>query len=95
MTQLGIKYLGLRSLKEISDGDVVIIKNYNLCYTNKSHWTNLFKSRSQSATIEENDSSHACGKMKFVTSDSPSFVVLFCCSVTNCRTVNLDLINQI
>uniref|UniRef100_A0A665VZV6 Receptor protein-tyrosine kinase n=1 Tax=Echeneis naucrates TaxID=173247 RepID=A0A665VZV6_ECHNA len=34
--QLNITYLGLRSLKEISDGDVVILKNRNLCYTNKT-----------------------------------------------------------
>uniref|UniRef100_A0A3B4UVW8 receptor protein-tyrosine kinase n=1 Tax=Seriola dumerili TaxID=41447 RepID=A0A3B4UVW8_SERDU len=54
MTQLDISYLGLRSLKEISDGDVVIVKNRNLCYTNKSHWEGLFKSESQSATVEEN-----------------------------------------
>uniref|UniRef100_A0A665W0K0 Receptor protein-tyrosine kinase n=1 Tax=Echeneis naucrates TaxID=173247 RepID=A0A665W0K0_ECHNA len=39
--QLNITYLGLRSLKEISDGDVVILKNRNLCYTNKSHWERI------------------------------------------------------
>uniref|UniRef100_A0A3B3BS16 receptor protein-tyrosine kinase n=1 Tax=Oryzias melastigma TaxID=30732 RepID=A0A3B3BS16_ORYME len=44
ITQLDISYLGLRSLKEISDGDVVIFKNPNLCYTNRSHWKGLFKS---------------------------------------------------
>uniref|UniRef100_A0A4W6C3Y0 receptor protein-tyrosine kinase n=1 Tax=Lates calcarifer TaxID=8187 RepID=A0A4W6C3Y0_LATCA len=41
IAQLGISYLGFRSLKEVSDGDVVIIKNQNLCYTDKSHWTRL------------------------------------------------------
>uniref|UniRef100_A0A7N8YG17 receptor protein-tyrosine kinase n=1 Tax=Mastacembelus armatus TaxID=205130 RepID=A0A7N8YG17_9TELE len=45
-----IDYLGLRSLKEISDGDVVIVKNQKLCYTSKSHWKRLFKSEHQSAT---------------------------------------------
>uniref|UniRef100_A0A8C4H5H7 Receptor protein-tyrosine kinase n=1 Tax=Dicentrarchus labrax TaxID=13489 RepID=A0A8C4H5H7_DICLA len=54
INQLSIDHLGLRSLKEISDGDVFIMKNKNLCYTSKSHWTKLFKSESQSATIEEN-----------------------------------------
>uniref|UniRef100_A0A673BM84 Receptor protein-tyrosine kinase n=1 Tax=Sphaeramia orbicularis TaxID=375764 RepID=A0A673BM84_9TELE len=47
IAQLDISYLGLRSLKEISDGDVIVIKNQNLCYTNKSHWMGLFKSESQ------------------------------------------------
>uniref|UniRef100_A0A3Q2Y878 Receptor protein-tyrosine kinase n=1 Tax=Hippocampus comes TaxID=109280 RepID=A0A3Q2Y878_HIPCM len=57
VTQLDISYLGLRSLKEISDGDVVIIKNQNLCYTNNSHWKTLFKSASQTTTVNENASS--------------------------------------
>uniref|UniRef100_A0A8D3DZN0 Receptor protein-tyrosine kinase n=1 Tax=Scophthalmus maximus TaxID=52904 RepID=A0A8D3DZN0_SCOMX len=48
IVQLGISYLGLRSLKEISDGDVAILKNQNLCYTDKSHWERLFKSERQS-----------------------------------------------
>uniref|UniRef100_A0A8C9Z7L2 Receptor protein-tyrosine kinase n=1 Tax=Sander lucioperca TaxID=283035 RepID=A0A8C9Z7L2_SANLU len=60
MAHLDINYLGLRSLKEISDGDVVIIKNRNLCYANNSHWKGLFKSESQSATIEENADAIVC-----------------------------------
>ncbi|KAG7523732.1 epidermal growth factor receptor [Solea senegalensis] len=60
VTQLGITYLGLRSLKEISDGDVVIFKNQNLCYTNKGHWEALFKSKSQSATVGENSDADTC-----------------------------------
>ncbi|XP_037643716.1 epidermal growth factor receptor [Sebastes umbrosus] len=60
LAQLDIEYLGLRSLKEISDGDVVIVKNRNLCYTNKSHWKGLFKSESQSAKIEENAAAATC-----------------------------------
>lgn len=80
ITQLGIDYLGLRSLKEISDGDVVIIKSKNLCYTKKSHWKRLFKSESQSATIEEIADDAACGKLHFVSHSiqSDPFVVLFC-----------------
>ncbi|XP_067385441.1 epidermal growth factor receptor isoform X2 [Channa argus] len=61
MTQLKINYLGLRSLREVSDGDVVIVKNENLCYANKSHWTRLFKSETQSATIEDNADAATCG----------------------------------
>ncbi|XP_034559685.1 epidermal growth factor receptor isoform X2 [Notolabrus celidotus] len=60
MVQLNIQSLGLRSLKEISDGDVVINKNENLCYTDKSHWKRLFKSSSQTATIEENSDPAMC-----------------------------------
>uniref|UniRef100_A0A3B5AVZ7 receptor protein-tyrosine kinase n=1 Tax=Stegastes partitus TaxID=144197 RepID=A0A3B5AVZ7_9TELE len=54
ITQLGIQHLGLKSLREISDGDVAIIKNRDLCYTDVSHWKRFFKSSSQSAMIEEN-----------------------------------------
>uniref|UniRef100_A0A3Q1F4S2 Receptor protein-tyrosine kinase n=1 Tax=Acanthochromis polyacanthus TaxID=80966 RepID=A0A3Q1F4S2_9TELE len=65
MTQLGINYLGLKSLKEISDGDVAIIRNRDLCYTNISQWKRLFKSDSQSAMIEENADAATCGKLSF------------------------------
>lgn len=64
MTHLNIQSLGLRSLKEISDGDVVIIKNDNLCYTDKSHWKRLFKSDTQTATIEENSDPSTCGTLQ-------------------------------
>uniref|UniRef100_A0A1A8CXK3 Receptor protein-tyrosine kinase n=1 Tax=Nothobranchius kadleci TaxID=1051664 RepID=A0A1A8CXK3_NOTKA len=60
VTQLDIDYLGLRSLKEISDGDVAILKNQNLCYTNKNHWTGLFISAKQSATVGENANATSC-----------------------------------
>ncbi|XP_010727531.3 epidermal growth factor receptor [Larimichthys crocea] len=60
VTQLGINHLGLRSLKEISDGDVVIMKNQNLCYIKSSHWKGLFKSESQSAKIGENANEATC-----------------------------------
>lgn len=65
MAQLSITSLGLRSLKEISDGDVIIVKNQNLCYTDKKHWMRLFKSASQSVTLEENADSATCGKLEF------------------------------
>nr|XP_019967682.1 PREDICTED: epidermal growth factor receptor [Paralichthys olivaceus] len=58
--QLDIDHLGLRSLKEISDGDVVIIKNKNLCYTNKNHWEGLFRSKSQSANVGDNADAATC-----------------------------------
>uniref|UniRef100_A0A671XJ71 Receptor protein-tyrosine kinase n=1 Tax=Sparus aurata TaxID=8175 RepID=A0A671XJ71_SPAAU len=64
-----ITSLGLRSLKEITGGDVVIIKNQNLCYTDKKHWKRLFKSESQSATIEDNADSTTCGKLENNTCD--------------------------
>lgn len=63
MIQLDIDHLGLRSLKEISDGDVAIIKNKNLCYTNKSLWERLFKLDSQIATVEENADAATCGEL--------------------------------
>ena len=96
MTQLGVNYLGLRSLKEISDGDVVIVKNQNLCYTNKSHWEGLFKSKSQSATVEDNAEAAACGKLNFVSHTEFSEILFLCCRATSdCAMHKPDLINQI
>uniref|UniRef100_A0A3Q2DFU2 Receptor protein-tyrosine kinase n=1 Tax=Cyprinodon variegatus TaxID=28743 RepID=A0A3Q2DFU2_CYPVA len=48
VTQINADYLGFRSLKEISDGDVAIIKNEKLCYTKESHWKRLFRSKTLS-----------------------------------------------
>jgi hypothetical protein len=62
ITQLTITHLGLRSLKEISDGDVVITRNTNLCYTKKRHWKQLFKSDRQTIQLESNAHAAACGK---------------------------------
>ncbi|TRY90242.1 hypothetical protein DNTS_005103, partial [Danionella cerebrum] len=42
-----LEYLGLHSLKEISDGDVVIRNNRRLCYTDGSYWNKLFRSQQQ------------------------------------------------
>lgn len=65
VTSVGITSLGLRSLKEISDGDVTISKNPNLCYTNKSHWERFFKSSGQSASLNNNANSASCGPSHF------------------------------
>uniref|UniRef100_A0A8C7UHG7 Receptor protein-tyrosine kinase n=1 Tax=Oncorhynchus mykiss TaxID=8022 RepID=A0A8C7UHG7_ONCMY len=61
ITQLTITHLGLRNLKEISDGDVVIAKNPNLCYTKNHHWKQLFKSNTQTARLENNADAADCG----------------------------------
>ncbi|XP_041101235.1 epidermal growth factor receptor-like isoform X2 [Polyodon spathula] len=47
VVNIQISFLGLRSLKEISDGDVVIRNNPNLCYTDTFQWNKLFKSDKQ------------------------------------------------
>ncbi|KAM6948895.1 epidermal growth factor receptor [Aplochiton taeniatus] len=60
ITQLTIEYLGLRSLREVSDGDVVINKNPKLCYTKKRHWRALFKSEGQTIKMVENADDAAC-----------------------------------
>ncbi|KAM4605499.1 epidermal growth factor receptor [Polymixia lowei] len=60
IVQVNINHLGLRSLKEISDGDVVITKNPNLCFTRKRHWKGLFKSESQTVKLEENENAATC-----------------------------------
>uniref|UniRef100_A0A4W5N1M4 Receptor protein-tyrosine kinase n=1 Tax=Hucho hucho TaxID=62062 RepID=A0A4W5N1M4_9TELE len=60
INQLTITHLGLRNLKEISDGDVVIAKNPNLCYTKNHHWKQLFKSDTQTARLENNADAADC-----------------------------------
>uniref|UniRef100_A0A3P8VY36 Receptor protein-tyrosine kinase n=1 Tax=Cynoglossus semilaevis TaxID=244447 RepID=A0A3P8VY36_CYNSE len=60
ITQLRVNYLGLRSLKQIIDGDVIISNNQNLCYTSKTHWEMLFTSKSQIAKVEGNADTATC-----------------------------------
>uniref|UniRef100_UPI00398F0B77 epidermal growth factor receptor n=1 Tax=Pristiophorus japonicus TaxID=55135 RepID=UPI00398F0B77 len=60
LVNLGVSSLGLRSLKEISDGQVRIINNKNLCYVETMRWKNLFKSRRQSQKIAQNKPEAEC-----------------------------------
>ncbi|XP_062844135.1 epidermal growth factor receptor [Trichomycterus rosablanca] len=55
-----ITHLGLRSLREISDGDVAITHNFKLCYTKPEHWKRLFKSDRQSVRPMKNADNTAC-----------------------------------
>ncbi|XP_056593752.1 epidermal growth factor receptor-like [Triplophysa dalaica] len=55
-----LQYLGLRSLKEISDGDVVIKNNPNLCYVDGSYWQKLFKSEKQRIKTINNSHTDSC-----------------------------------
>ncbi|XP_032094058.1 epidermal growth factor receptor isoform X2 [Thamnophis elegans] len=57
---LNIKSLGLRSLKEISDGDVVIWKNSHLCYSNTLDWNKLFVTPKQKMQINNNGNESEC-----------------------------------
>uniref|UniRef100_A0A8C6RJX8 receptor protein-tyrosine kinase n=1 Tax=Nannospalax galili TaxID=1026970 RepID=A0A8C6RJX8_NANGA len=57
---LNITSLGLRSLKEISDGDVIISTNQNLCYANTINWKKLFGTSSQKTKIQYNRAENDC-----------------------------------
>lgn len=59
---LDITSLGLRSLKEISDGDVIISANRNLCYADTIDWRKLFGTTSQKAKIQGNKDGRDCSE---------------------------------
>lgn len=59
---LNITSLGLRSLKEISDGDVIISGNRNLCYANTINWKKLFGTPNQKTKIMNNRAEKDCSK---------------------------------
>ncbi|XP_075442878.1 epidermal growth factor receptor [Ascaphus truei] len=54
-----ITSLGLRSLREVSDGDIIIKGNKNLCYINSVNWTRIFRTNQQTR-IEDNLSPQKC-----------------------------------
>ncbi|XP_032906398.1 epidermal growth factor receptor isoform X1 [Amblyraja radiata] len=60
VVNLGISSLGLRSLKEISDGYVRIINNTKLCYVQTLNWLQLFKSTKQSHFITKSKPDTEC-----------------------------------
>ncbi|XP_042566103.1 epidermal growth factor receptor isoform X2 [Clupea harengus] len=56
-----LEHLGLRSLREVSDGNVVIINNPRLCYTGKSdHWRRLLRLNKQLSRVSNNANDGAC-----------------------------------
>ncbi|KAK2868274.1 hypothetical protein Q7C36_000145 [Tachysurus vachellii] len=55
-----ITYLGLHSLREISDGDVAITQNPRLCYNSPEHWNRLFKSDRQQVRPMQNADAANC-----------------------------------
>uniref|UniRef100_A0A8C1ZFG8 Receptor protein-tyrosine kinase n=1 Tax=Cyprinus carpio TaxID=7962 RepID=A0A8C1ZFG8_CYPCA len=59
-----LDHLGLHSLKEISDGEVVIRNNSHLCYVEGSYWPKLFRSENQRIRTENNNSTcdSMCGE---------------------------------
>lgn len=58
-----IQSLGLRSLQGISDGDVAIMKNKNLCYADTVNWHSLFATPTQKTKIAQNRNKTECGKL--------------------------------
>nr|AAB28540.1 Epidermal Growth Factor Receptor, EGF-R {extracellular domain} [chickens, Peptide Partial, 599 aa] [Gallus gallus] len=60
VVNLKIQSLGLRSLKEISDGDIAIMKNKNLCYADTMNWRSLFATQSQKTKIIQNRNKNDC-----------------------------------
>ncbi|XP_028288363.1 melanoma receptor tyrosine-protein kinase-like isoform X2 [Parambassis ranga] len=54
-------WLGLRSLKEVSDGNVILKDNTALCYTQSEQWTRLFRSHHhQRVTLSNNNPPGVC-----------------------------------
>ncbi|XP_041422025.1 epidermal growth factor receptor isoform X2 [Xenopus laevis] len=60
IVQRSITALGLQSLKEVSDGDVIIKTNKNLCYVNTINFTNMFRTPKQIKIINDNKNPEQC-----------------------------------
>ncbi|XP_061522885.1 melanoma receptor tyrosine-protein kinase-like isoform X5 [Phycodurus eques] len=56
----GLRWLGLRSLKEVSAGRVTLKDDPHLCYTRDEQWTRLFRSSDQSVTLRNLASPQLC-----------------------------------
>lgn len=57
-----LRWLGLRSLKEVSAGKVMLKDNPELCYTQHDLWTRLFRSSDQVIIMRGNPPPSICGE---------------------------------
>lgn len=54
MSSVKLRWLGLRSLKEISSGKVLLKNNRMLCFTREDQWRRLFKMKEQTIVLNHN-----------------------------------------
>ncbi|XP_075172255.1 epidermal growth factor receptor-like [Anomaloglossus baeobatrachus] len=59
VSNVSISSLGLKSLKEVSDGDVIIRRSKNLCYSDTINWTKISRTKQQKIKIS-NKSPEEC-----------------------------------
>uniref|UniRef100_A0A674MHP6 Receptor protein-tyrosine kinase n=1 Tax=Takifugu rubripes TaxID=31033 RepID=A0A674MHP6_TAKRU len=71
-----LRWLGLRSLKEVSAGKVMLKDNLQLCYTQPFQWKRLFRSGQQNFTISNNRPPELCGE--YVLTCDPECTALGC-----------------
>uniref|UniRef100_A0A8D3AFW2 receptor protein-tyrosine kinase n=1 Tax=Scophthalmus maximus TaxID=52904 RepID=A0A8D3AFW2_SCOMX len=55
-----LRWLGLRSLKEVSAGQVMLKDNPQLCYTRRDRWPRLFRSGDQTANMQNRTCDQEC-----------------------------------
>nr|XP_033786195.1 epidermal growth factor receptor isoform X2 [Geotrypetes seraphini] len=60
VANINITTMGMRSLKEVSDGDILLKSNPNLCYIESLNWTHLLKLPSQQVKFKENKPTINC-----------------------------------
>lgn len=59
-----LRWLGLRSLKEVSAGVVAVKNNPELCYVGKDQWSHLFRSTDQTISLANNSPPDVCGESR-------------------------------
>ncbi|XP_043919333.1 epidermal growth factor receptor-like [Protopterus annectens] len=62
ISNVNISSLGLRSLREISDGDVSISRNKNLCYADTLPWNKIVKHSRQNMKLMNNSTPQLCNR---------------------------------
>ncbi|CAN2389618.1 cellular response to epidermal growth factor stimulus [Pristimantis euphronides] len=60
ITSLNISTLGLQSLEEVSDGEVIIKSNVHLCYLDTMNWTSIFRTNQQNNSLVNNRKAAEC-----------------------------------
>jgi epidermal growth factor receptor len=58
--QTSLRSLGLKSLKRVNSGAIVIVENKHLCFVDKIDWTKIKKSKDHDSVSEKNRNSTEC-----------------------------------
>jgi epidermal growth factor receptor len=63
--QTSLNSLGLKSLKRVNSGAIVIVENKHLCFASEIDWAKIKKSKDHEVVVTKNKLGTECGELSF------------------------------